>query len=273
MKSISIIGCGWFGLPLAYELVKSGMQVIGTKRSTDSFPALIENDVTPIELDLSKLINQQPESNQKLSEDFNTDYLLINVPPRTRSGNSHYLEELVCLKRLLNIEKYQKVIFVSTTGVYPNLSKVMTEGDASSQNNGSELLYQAEQLFSQFSNTIILRFSGLIGPQRHPGRFFANRAEVAGGDAPVNLVHLNDCINAVKALLTSEHTSKIYNLSIPHHPSKAEFYSTAIKSMGRVAPSFLANAAVKKQIDGSLITKDIEFEYLYPDLYEAIKFC
>ena len=273
MKSISIIGCGWFGFPLASSLVQSGMRVIGTKRSSDSFLPLLESGIEPVELDLSKVINQELESYQHLRTTFNTDYILINIPPRVRSGNQRYLEELNCLVNLLDLHNYERVIFVSSTGVYPSLDKMMTEADATAKENGNELLFNAEQLFSTFDNAVVLRFSGLIGPQRHPGRFFANKAEVAGGDAPVNLVHLDDCINAVKAILNSDVQSNVYNLCIPHHPLKAEFYTKAILNMGRVAPTFLDNAAVKKQIDGSLISKETGFRYAFDDLYEALKFC
>ncbi len=273
MKSISVIGCGWFGFPLSSELVQSGMRVVGTKRSSASFHSLTEKGIEPVELDLSKLINLEFESYQHLAEKFQTDYLLINIPPRVRSGNQRYLDELNCLIKLLDMEKYEKVIFISSTGVYPHLDKVMTESDASARANGNELLFNAERLFTKYRNSIILRFSGLIGPGRHPGRFFADKNEVAGGDAPVNLVHLDDCVNSVKAVLSAEVRFKIYNLCTAHHPEKAGFYTSAIQSTGGTAPAFLNNAPVKKQVDGSLITRETGFTYVYSDLNEALKFC
>ena len=39
-----------------------------------------------------------------------------------------------------------------------------------------------------------VRFAGLIGPARPPGRFLAGRTDLAGGERPVNLVQQIDCL-------------------------------------------------------------------------------
>ena len=272
MKSILIIGCGWFGLPLATELTNNEMRVIGTKRSVDAFHTLIDNNITPVELDLAKVIHQEHYGTLS-NEYFNTDYLLVNIPPRTRSGNEFYIEELECLTRLLDITFYKKVIFISSTGVYPNIEKTMIETDVTDIEHGNEILFNAEKIFVKYDNAVILRFAGLIGPSRHPGRFFSTENDVTGGNMPVNLVHLSDCINAVQALLNADKSSRVYNLCIPHHPTKQEFYSQAASDINRIAPSFSFSSAAKKQIDGSLITKETAFKYAYRDLYEAMQHC
>ncbi|MBM7072050.1 SDR family NAD(P)-dependent oxidoreductase [Shewanella sp. 202IG2-18] len=273
MKSISIIGCGWFGLPLAEALVDDGFNVVGTKRNSESFSLLESKGITPVALDLSQMLNSSDDYSKNHLNDCATDYLLVNIPPRTRSGNKHYLEELELLLKLIKPLTYKRIIFISTSGVYPDLDRVVDEGDACQLSNGSELLYTAEQLFLKFENACLLRFSGLIGPKRNPGRFFANRDKVDDGNAPVNLVHLDDCIHAVKAVLKADSVSSIYNICSPHHPTKSEFYSEAIKRLGRVPPVFVSNSAIKKQVDGSLITRDIDFTYKFDNLYVAIEHC
>ncbi len=271
LKSISIIGCGWFGLPLASSLAQNGLRVIGTKRNSDSFESLISKGIKPVEFDLSTLLNQKAEVDY--SELLKANYLLICIPPRARAGNKLYLEELKYLLSLLNINHYEKIIFISSTGVYPNDNKMMTEECATQENHGNSLLFEAEKLFLRLDNAVIVRFSGLIGPLRHPGRFFSNKAEVDGGSAPVNLVHLTDCINAIKELLNADNTSPIYNLCIPHHPTKSEFYKKVIESLDRKAPMFVSRSALEKRIDGSLITKETNFKYSYNNLYDAVQYC
>jgi len=43
--------------------------------------------------------------------------------------------------------------------------------------------------------------SGLVGRERKAGRFFAGKRDVPEGNAPVNLVHLDDCMGVVEALI------------------------------------------------------------------------
>ena len=57
----------------------------------------------------------------------------------------------------------------------------------------------------------ILRLAGLVGPGRHPGRFFAGKS-APDGQHGVNLVHLEDVIGAIELLLQAPKggTSIIY---------------------------------------------------------------
>jgi len=60
-------------------------------------------------------------------------------------------------------------------------------------------LYRSEQLFHENTNfqTTVIRLAGLIGPGRNPARFFAGKTNIPNGNAPVNLIHLDDCIGFI----------------------------------------------------------------------------
>jgi nucleoside-diphosphate-sugar epimerase len=100
--------------------------------------------------------------------------------------------------------KLQKVIFISSTGVYADLNMEVNElTDPQPDTVSGKILYEAEELFRQqikFKTTII-RFGGLIGLGREPGRFFAGKKDIPNGLAPVNLIELNDCIGITEAIL------------------------------------------------------------------------
>ena len=46
-QSISILGCGWLGLPLAQHLVQLGFSVNGSSTERDKFPFLQQSRIPP----------------------------------------------------------------------------------------------------------------------------------------------------------------------------------------------------------------------------------
>jgi nucleoside-diphosphate-sugar epimerase len=268
MSSITIIGCGWFGLPLAKKLVSLGLTVKATKRSTEDLVLLREADIEAFQLDLDHIddtVDYQPL--------FDSDAIVINLPPGLRRGDSHYIRHLTSLRHLMGTHDYQRVIFISTTGVYPSLDSIVTEQDAQAVDDISATLLQAEGVFAQLPNSCIVRFSGLVGPKRHPGRFFAGKTDVSGANVAVNLVHLDDCIAAVCLLLTRAHCQPIYNLAAEEHPTRGEFYVAAAEHLGLTRPVFNQQRQLSKIIDGQLICADVGFSYLYSNPLKMLDAC
>src|SRR5690242_15715059 len=97
---VSILGCGWLGLPLAEALVKSGKIVKGSTTSPAKLDMLAQKGITPY------LVNLQPEllDDAILADFLDADCLVLNIPPKLRSDKgSSYLQQLhLLLKALLN---------------------------------------------------------------------------------------------------------------------------------------------------------------------------
>ncbi|WP_144209200.1 SDR family oxidoreductase [Shewanella donghaensis] len=283
MKSISIIGCGWFGLPLAKQLLNGGYKVSGTKRSEAGCEQLTELGVESYLLDLSLLPSNSPVQDSAstavtaYNELLDVDALVINIPPGLRRGESQYLVHIQRLMGLIGQRQYQRIIFISTTGVYPAEDKVMYETDANAYDAKSDILLAAESLVAEKDNACIVRFSGLIGPKRHPGKFFAGKADVSGANVAVNLVHLDDCIQAIDAILFStfagQAVANYYNLSAPSHPSRADFYQAATRQLGLAAPQFNDVIMPSKIINGDLICQQLNFNYIHPDPLTMLEHC
>ncbi|MBW8182062.1 SDR family oxidoreductase [Shewanella nanhaiensis] len=261
INTVSIVGCGWFGLPLAKALVKQGLAVSGSKRSAKDALALGLDNICGFVLDLDSTDGNQAQLNAKLR----TDAIIINIPPSIRKSPGAYIRRLKQLKHLIADHQYQKLIFISTTGVYPSSEKLVTEQDAQAHSEASEVLLQAESLFNQASNACVIRFAGLVGPARHPGRFLAGKTELAGADSPVNIVHLDDCVAAVACVLSSGKVSDTYNLCAPSHPTRKEFYTKMAQSLSLVEPEFGDTEQAGKVIDGSKISTELGFEYQHQD--------
>lgn len=289
IKSVCIVGCGWFGLPLAQALVAGRVKVFGSKRGLSESILLKEQGINGFKLDLDEPIQDKAslESHvSPLSEALAADCLVINIPPELRKSPDAYLQRLTQLKQLIAGNQYKKIVFVSTTGVYPQADKLVSELDASAHSEVSDKLLQAEAMFSGFGNSVIVRFAGLVGPKRHPGRFLAGKTELPGASAAVNLVHLNDCILAVSTLLFNETASGIYNVCAPKHPTRQEFYCQAARDLGLVEPEFLNDDMLLssapnpggvqvngKRISSERLISELNFEFQFNDPLDMLLAC
>lgn len=264
---ISILGCGWLGLPLAEQLLKSGKILNGSSTSPSKMELLQQKGIHPF------LINLADEALDKnvLHEFLQADLLILNIPPHLRSdGGESYLKQMhLLLKALLN-SPVNRLLFISSTSVYPDLNRVVTEDDIVFTKEQAESipLYQAEQLFATREEwlTTIVRFSGLVGEGRKPGRFMAGKKHVPNGDAPVNLIHLEDCIAILMRLIEQEKWGETYNASADEHPLRKHFYPAAAQTLGLEPPEFVDMEETHfKIIKSQKLKEDLSYEFLHPD--------
>ena len=108
--------------------------------------------------------------------------------------------------------------FISSTSVYGDVCGMVDEDTLPSPETLSgEILVLAEKLFTSSNSfqTTVIRFGGLVGPGRDPGRFFAGKENISNGLAPVNLIHLDDCIGIGKEIIRKNFFPYT---SMPVHP-------------------------------------------------------
>ncbi len=79
-KSISILGCGWLGLPLAGLFVQQGYRVKGSVTSEEKLEALFEKGILPYQLTIS----DQEINCSDLQGFLESEILVINFPPSRR---------------------------------------------------------------------------------------------------------------------------------------------------------------------------------------------
>lgn len=231
---VSILGCGWFGFPLAVRLSEKGFFVRGSTTSPDKLNALAEKKIDPFLVQLSPKLNSS--KNDKF---FQTDVIIINIPPK---GNPDgFLEQMRELLKQILKHQIKKVIFISSTAVYGEVNAEVDEETVPKPETASgKALLTTEKLFltNQAFQASIIRFGGLVGPGRHPGKFFSGKKDIPNGRAPVNLIHLEDCIGITEAVLERDAWNKIFNACSPHHPSRQEFYTAAAAAAGLPLPQF-----------------------------------
>ncbi|MGR9106013.1 MAG: hypothetical protein ACU843_03685, partial [Gammaproteobacteria bacterium] len=161
-----------------------------------------------------------------------------------------------------------RVIFSSSTTVYPALNRAVDETEsAAPDTEAGRILFEAEHriLAEPDVESVIIRFAGLCGPGREPGSFLAGRKNVPGGDDPVNLIHQQDAIDLLCAVLSRQPWGQVFNGCAPGHPSRYEIYHSAAEAMGLAPPVFGHGESRFKVVLADKACKQLGFVYRHPD--------
>jgi nucleoside-diphosphate-sugar epimerase len=273
-KTVTIIGAGWLGLPLAYDLKEQGHPVFASRTSENGALELTtqglngfcyqSGDTTAPEL-AKILIEQQAK------------IVIGCFPPGFRQNKSNqYVRHWSALAEQSKQAGIEKLIMISSTGVYPDIPETMTEEKASFRlaqeantfGDKSRILLAAEQaVMDSGLDYVILRCSGLFGPQRHPSRFVRNLKQVSRR-APANMVHQTDVIRAITFAI--EHLScSVVNVTTPETVSKARFYQAALKFAGVDTPMPQLTETSDKLISSEKLCQ-AGFKYRFETTLEAL---
>ncbi len=263
---ISILGCGWLGLPLATFLVTRGYTVKGSTTSESKLKIIADKGVQPFLIDLKWIIHQE-KSIETIQDFFDTDLLYINIPPSQNLED--YTKGIDFLAKQCERYGIQQVIFVSSTSVYPNTEGIVTEATPTEiQTISQQALIKSENLLLNNRNfvTTILRPAGLVGGSRNAGRWFAGKQQVPSGNIPVNLVHLEDCIGISHAVIEQRQFGQVFNLCADEHPTKAAFYTAQALKYDFQKPSFLMETPHDFKIISNKKSKMVlNYEYQQPN--------
>jgi nucleoside-diphosphate-sugar epimerase len=271
MKRISILGSGWLGLPLAIELNKTNYQIKASSRSAERLAHLSEANIEAYAYDIDTL---EARDNIEVHDFLQADILIINIT----SKNVEAFKQLIT-----DIEQspIQKVLFISSTSVYRNSEHLNSA--AVTEDDEEELkacpLLKIEGLFQNTSSfeTSIIRFSGLIGYQRHPGRFFLTQTEndevycktIKNPDAQVNMIHRDDCIGIIQSVIQQNCWGEVFNACASQHPTRREFYQAALKHLGDYEPIFSGQTdSVGKVISNKKVKEKLSYSFIYDDLLD-----
>lgn len=272
--TIAVLGCGWLGLPLAKHLLAQGHRVLGTTTSPEQLPFLA---ALGIEAELLQLGSEFSAADEvrltKLLSQAST--LVLNVPPRAAVAGG-YPQLLRPVHRAVAAARMQAVLFVSTTGVYPDEPRLMREIDAISTRDAASDVLRTEGHFvpryGQWQSTVV-RLGGLIGPDRAPGRFLAGRRNLPQGDAPTNLLHLTDAVGVLSTIISQDIWGHTLNVCAQQHPLRRDFYPAAATYLGLEPPTFQAGGGPGKTVDSSRLRSLVPYDFQYDDVLAALPYC
>jgi nucleoside-diphosphate-sugar epimerase len=254
MRTISVLGCGWLGVPLAMSFLKEGFSVKGSTTSEEKIEIL---EALGLETHLVNI-----SESKKFDSFLETDILVIAITAKDIDGFKKLISQI-------QNSVVQKVIFISSTSVYESLNKVMTEEDTVLKNP----LTTIENLFREniFFDTTIIRFGGLFGDDRHPGNWFANNRKISQPKGFVNMIHREDCIEIIHEIIDQNSWNSTFNACANHHPTRKDFYTNAKLSKGFKIPEFEENEEYTwKIISSDKVQKVLGYEFIHDNLF-AIK--
>ncbi|QLB12526.1 nucleoside-diphosphate-sugar epimerase [Bisgaardia hudsonensis] len=269
MKSVSIVGLGWLGVPLGLYLRHLGWHVKGSKSTYDGVESMRLLRFETYYLELTPDLNVDPDD---LSELLSADALVITIPPNQYLFNlSSYVQSIKNLVNEALLYGIEHIIFLSSTSVFPNQSGFFDEEMFIEPDTDiGKTLLEIENWLLSLPNVDcdVIRLGGLIGDDRHPAYSLAGRENISQGNSPVNLVHVDDCARAIQLLLEAPSCRAIYHLVAPQHPTKADYYQFVAKQLDIKPASFsCAKADPQRIILGDKICQELGFVYQYPDPY------
>ena len=276
MTQISILGCGWLGLPLAKKLIEEGYSVNGSTTSENKLSIFRDLGINPFLVILSEV--EGALESESVSESINSfldksNVLIIDIPPKLRGSAASFPTplEMTFVKKIENlipfIEKstVKKVLFVSSTSVYGDENGVITEETEPNPDteSGKQLLL-AEALLQNNRNfeTTILRFGGLIGDDRQPVKFLAGKENLENADAPVNLIHQNDCIGVIQEIINQSKWNEVFNAVAPFHPTRSAYYTQKAIDLNLALPKFSSEKSnIKKTISSEKTERVLNYKF------------
>lgn len=237
MKTISIIGCGWLGLPLGAYLSEKNYLVKGSTTTPEKLNELQENGIEPFLLKL----NPQPEGEQ-IAQLLDSEILIINIPPRiSKQKTDAHVEQIGNMLQAVRQSPIQKIIYISSTSVYPELSREVVEEDVQTpEESASPTMVKAENLLKEFMPQVtVLRAAGLMGYDRIPAKYFSGWKGLTTGSIPVNYIHRDDVIRIIETVIEQDIWGDTFNIVSPIHPVRREVYIRNCEEFGFDVPEFV----------------------------------
>lgn len=269
LPTVSVLGCGWLGLPLAERLVADGYTVKGSTTTPEKLPILTAKGIQPYQI---KLL---PQPDGDLEGFLQADILLLDIPPKAGvQGLTFHPAQIKAVADAVVNSPVRWVIYISSTSVYPELSRVVIEEDVTTPDESADpagspaQLVAAEQITQQLAltrQTTVLRCAGLMGYDRIPGKYVAGKI-VDSGRVPVNYIHRDDAVGLIIAVLANQLAGK-YNIVAPEHPNREAVYRASCTQFGYALPVFIepVMALPFKIVSGQKLTGQLDYLFQYPN--------
>ncbi len=268
--SVGIIGCGWLGKALATNLLKKGASVLATSSKPDNVDKLNQQGISALQLTLPS------DKAQLLEHDiFTKKILVIAITPQLKQGRADYADKIA---QLVNSARQggvvQRIILISSTAIYHGLERSVTEESSLNMTIEKVKIFNAaEQAVLNFSEQgskqgTVIRLAGLVGPERHPGRFILANKTLSNSSAPVNLIHQSDAVGIIESIMQVESPQGIFNGVSDTHVSKQQYYQAAAKALMLEPPIFSQEKAdvTTRIVSGEKAKHVLGYKFIYPDL-------
>ncbi|MFP8892909.1 MULTISPECIES: NAD-binding protein [Chryseobacterium] len=247
MKKIGIIGYGWLGERLASSL--SGKYNLSATTTTENKAEDLNN--RGINAVIASFPDYQlTEPLSQWQEIKNMDVLIITIPVSEKSCCvSSLYNRIQNLSAFIGDFKGQ-MFLMSSTGVYPDVSKDFTEEDIPLVSVSGERM-----LRNKYPQLNILRLGGLMGDNR-----LLKNYNVSNLDHAVNHIHYADISGIISEMIEQKTESKLYNVTAPIHPAKSQ----VINAQKNIADDEVLEVKGKKVLSSKLVS-ELDYVFQHPD--------
>lgn len=240
---VLIIGCGYVGLPLGKQLARAGHEVHGVRRSESSREELLRAGIQPVIADIS-----DPARIGAIGHGWDW---VVNLVSSSKGGVGEYERVYVGGTRLL-LSQFRdappaRYLHASSTSVYAQAdgSWVDETSPAEPKAQTSQRLLQAESILFQARRdasfpAIVARIAGIYGPGRGHlfKQFLQGEARLHGeGSRWLNMIHLDDLVAALAALLEKGQPGEIYNVADDEPVTERVFFEWLARWLSRPLPA------------------------------------
>ena len=109
--------------------------------------------------------------------------------------------------------------------------------------------------------------AGLVGNNRHPVKFMTGK-NYPGKSEPINLIHLEDCIGLIDAVIENACWGETINGCTAEHPQKEEYYTWAADKLDLTAPIFNTEKTTFKIINNEKSSNLLGYIYRYNNPFD-----
>ncbi|MDO9182487.1 MAG: hypothetical protein Q7U04_08760 [Bacteriovorax sp.] len=226
--NITVIGCGWLGLPLCQYLLALGHKVT-TTTTTSQKKELLQKT---LKIQLFDVTSQIPDQNL-----LACDVIVYTIPPLGLGEVERFFHA---------VDPNAKIIFISSTSVYgKSEGSINEESLLTPQRKNGKILKMSElYLRSHFKNLTIIRPGGLYDENRHPIYSLQGKTNLTTGQELLHLVHRDDCIEAIANIIKNQSWSEDFNLVNDLRISKQDYYTEEAMRLGLTPPEYIHTAQV-----------------------------
>lgn len=223
-----IIGCGYLGMRIAQAWQQQGHRVFALTRSrAETFRALgwepLVGDIT------------QPGTLPPWPEAATILYAVGMDRSSGRSFREVYVDGL--RQVLTTLPREGRLIYVSSTSVYGQCHGELVDENSPTEpiEESGQIILEAEHLLRTLRpSAILLRFAGIYGPDRVLRRsaLLAGQPLIGDADKWLNLIHVDDGVQAVLLAETRAAAGELYIVSDNHPVRRRDFYTEAARLLG-----------------------------------------
>ncbi len=252
-----ILGCGWVGQSVADKWLADGHEVWASTTSVEKYHCLQDSGIFAFQYDFDT--NDLPVEEMPATFDF----ILVSIPATNRHSVEVLKTRFEHVHTFLARLHYKKLIFLSSVGIYPDISARIDEASLE-EGDLNEKLRLAERSMQLLSNAYVFRLGGLFGKNRIFAKYFENRVCTTGAQR-ANFVHLDDVMALLELAFRSSLRQPIYNLVAPEHPLKRDVViASALKNSMALPKSFQNDESFQKVVLGASLQDELNYTFKYP---------